>query len=148
MARRSKWETHVQPHLDKIKVWSAETTETDICKRLDVTWPTWEKCKREHPELKEALMGKQKLIGDIRNALVKRALGFEYEETKKSIRKDEAGRDVVYTEIVKRYSPPDVAACNSLLQNMDENWYRDKAAYELKRQELELKKIKMEQDEF
>lgn len=148
MPRKSKWETHVQPHLEKIKEWSAEMTETDIWKRLAISAPTWEKCKREHPELRQALLGKQKLIGDVRNALLKRALGFEYEETKKSIRKDDQGRDVVYTEITKRYSPPDVGACNSILQNIDPTWYRDRAAYELKRQELELKKIKLEQDDF
>lgn len=146
--RKSKWETHIQPHLNKIKEWSAEMPECDIYNKLAVSAPTWEKCKKEHPELREALLGKQKLIDDVRNALVKRALGFEYEETKKSIRKDEQGRDVVYTEITRRYSPPDVAACNSILQNMDSSWYRDRAAYELKRQELELKKIQLEQNAF
>lgn len=147
--RPTKWETHVRPNLDKIAEWARWETEESIMKRLDVTGPTWSTYKKEHPELRKALLSKQDLVSQVRNALLKRALGFEYEETKKSIRKDDAtGRDIVYTEITKKYSPPDVAACNSILQNMSENWYRDKAAYELKRQEIELKKMQIEENRF
>lgn len=149
MARSSKWEVNVKPNLDKIAQWARYETEGQICKRLGIGSTVWTKYKRQYPELQQALLSKQDLISDVRNALLKRALGFYYEETKTTIRKDEAtGHDITCTEITKKYAPPDVGACNSILQNMSEGWYRDKAGYELKKQELELKKKQIEQNEF
>lgn len=149
MSRSSKWETHVKPNLDKIAEWARYETETQIYNRLGVGASAWVRYKRDYPELQKALLSKQDLISDVRNALLKRALGFYYEESKTTIRKDETtGNDITTVETTRKYAPPDVGACNSILQNMSEGWYRDKAAFELKKQELELKKKQIEQNEF
>lgn len=143
-----KYDTQVKPNLDKIREWAKQTNETEIRKRLGISSATWIKYKKEFPELQDALLSKQDLVSEIKNALVKRALGFEYTESKTVVRKTDTGEDILTTEIYKKYSPPDVAACNSLLQNMTRDWYRDRAQYELKKKQIELQKKQLESKEF
>lgn len=144
-----KYETHIKPNLDKIREWAKQTNETEIRKRLGInSSSTWVRYKKQFPELQEALLSKQDLVSEIKNALVKRALGFEYTESKTVVRKTDTGEDILTTEIYKKYSPPDVAACNSLLQNMTRDWYRDRAQYELKKKQIEIQKKQLESKEF
>ena len=101
---------------------------------------TWHVYKNKYPELQQAVIsGRQNLISDVKSALIQRAKGFEYTEKKQYMRESETGM-VAYTEITTKKALPDVAACNSILQNLDKDWYRDRAAARLREQELELKK--------
>lgn len=84
--------------------------------------------------------GKEVIITELENALIKRALGYEYEETKTYIR-DEGGKKVKYTEKTVKQLPPDVGACAILLKNKDKEHYSDNPALlELKKEMLELQK--------
>ena len=65
---------------------------------------------------------------------------FEYQEKKQYIKKDENGEAVTYTEISTKYQPPSETAIFGALNRFDPNYKKDKAYYELKKQELELKK--------
>ena len=99
--------------------------------------------------------------------MLKRALGFEYEEKKVTTTTieypdeiDEILKDCnldvtkmpkqVKTEVTKKIVLPDVAACLILLQHWakDEGWTRDPQALELKKKELELKKEKIESESW
>lgn len=139
--RKSKKDV-IEENLDRIEEMARYgANEADIAKSLGISVSTWEKYKNEFSQLKEVLKNaRQDLVVEIKSALVKRALGFNYEEKKQYITEDEEDYKKKHTEITTKYCPPDVGAINSALQNFDDNWYRDKRQIELKRQELELRK--------
>lgn len=138
--RKNRYEQYVKPHLSDIPVWIQTMTEQQIAKRLGIAESTWHDYKNKHKELSEAVKaGRQDLISDVRSALLKRAKGFEYEEKKTYTKVGDNG-SAVYEEKTTKYAPPDVGACNSILQNLDKDWYRDAAIYKLRVKELELKR--------
>ncbi len=121
-------------------------TEGQIAKNIGISQQTFDKWKKRHTSILEALKkGKRPLIIEIENALVKKALGFEYEEIKTYV-KIEGGKEVKYQEKMKRYSPPDTAACIILLKNKDRDengkakWSNEPMKIELDRETLELRK--------
>ena len=147
--RKSKADIVIE-NLDRIKEMArVGVTEEDIAKSLGISVSTFEKYKNEFPQLKESLKtSKIDLSVTVKSALVKRALGYEYEEKKQYITEDDNGNKKKHTEITTKHMPPDVGAINSLLQNIDDNWYRDKRGAELRKQELELRKQMAEDKEW
>lgn len=147
--RKSKADIVIE-NLDRIKEMArVGVTEEDIAKSLGISVSTFEKYKNEFPQLKESLkISKVDLSVTVKSALVKRALGYEYEEKKQYITEDDNGNKKKHTEITTKHMPPDVGAINSLLQNIDDNWYRDKRGAELRKQELELRKQMAEEKEW
>lgn len=147
--RKSKADI-VLGNLDRIKEMArVGVTEEDIAKSLGISVSSFEKYKSEFPQLKESLkISKVDLSVTVKSALVKRALGYEYEEKKQYITEDDNGNKKKHTEITTKHMPPDVGAINSLLQNIDDNWYRDKRGAELRKQELELRKQMAEEKEW
>lgn len=144
--RRSKYFSHVEPHLDEIAKWAENMTEAQIAKKLGVGYRNFCDYKRKYPQLAQAIKkGRQDLVLDLKSVLIKKAKGFSYEE--KKIITDSDG----YTrkEVTQKYAQPDVAAINLLLKNYDkENWSNDPQALELKKRELELKEKKAEADSW
>ena len=79
------------------------------------------------------------MVEQLRGALIKKALGFDYSESK-VITKVVDGQEQTTTEITTKAALPDVAALNLCLKNYDpENWANDPQALKLKEKELELK---------
>lgn len=149
MGRKGRYESYVLPHLDEIREWYNTLSEKDIAKRLGVSVSTFEKYKREHPELADTLKdGRQELVSMLKKSLKKKAVGFEYTETKRTIR-EIAGKKIVTIEEYTRYSPPDTGAIHLLLKNLDESWRNDdKATMDLKREKIELDKQKAEDERW
>lgn len=149
MGRKGRYESYVLPHLDEIREWYNTLSEKDIAKRLGVSVSTFEKYKREHPELADTLKdGRQELVSMLKKSLKKKAVGFEYTETKRTIR-EVAGKKIVTIEEYTRYSPPDTGAIHLLLKNLDESWRNDdKATMDLKREKIELDKQKAEDERW
>ena len=149
MGRKGRYESYVLPHLDEIREWYNTISEKDIAKRLGVSVSTFEKYKREHPELADTLKdGRQELVSTLKQSLKKKAVGFEYTETKRTIR-EVAGKKIVTIEEYTRYSPPDTGAIHLLLKNLDESWRNDdKATMDLKREKIELDKQKAEDERW
>ena len=147
----SKW-PQVEERLEVIAKWARDgMTEKHMCKNLRINESTFAVYKNKYPKLKEALKkGKEPFITEIENALVKRAKGFEYEETKTYI-KEVDGQSVKYQEKTKKYYPPDVAACYILLKNKDKDdnnvpkWSDNPAKMQLDR---ELNNIKKQVEEL
>ncbi|SPF54547.1 hypothetical protein SBF1_7660002 [Candidatus Desulfosporosinus infrequens] len=127
-----------------VKKWARDgLTEVQICKNLGISVQALNNFKKQHIELVDALKaGREVLITEIENALVKRALGSNYEETKVSIR-DVDGKQVKFTEKTNKYIPPDVAACFILLKNKDRErgWSDNPIKMELERQKFEFLKL-------
>lgn len=150
MGRKSKYESHVLPHLSEIENWCQDYDERQIATELlGISVSAFEKYKREHPELVDALKnGRQVLVSDLKASLKKKAKGFYYEETKKTIR-TENGKEVVVLEKYKKYAQPDTGAIHLLLKNYDPTWTNDdQTTIDLKREQLELAKQKAENDNW
>ena len=93
--------------------------------------------------------GRASIIIDIRGALLKKALGYDYEEEKKVGRKDKNGENIMIVEKYKRHQPPSETAAAMLLRNYDTKWIdKDNATTELKKQEFELRKTISESNNF
>ena len=142
--RPSKYQTHVQPHLAQIKKWAEQgATEKQIAKQLGIAYSSFCEYKIKYSELSEILKEKdmKPLIEELRSALVRRAIGFEYKEKKEYIREDpETGKRVKYIEVTTKQSLPDTTAIFGALNIYDENYVRDRANHELRKEDLELRK--------
>ena len=114
MARPDKYVTNVEPYLDDIRKMCLTMTEAQIAETLGVSISAWKRYKNRSERLRSALKkGRRDLVDELRSALIKRAKGFEYTETRIT---EEAGK-VIKTETITKYYPPDVAALNLALKN-------------------------------
>lgn len=150
MGRKSKWESHVLPHLSEIENWCQDYDERQIATELlGISVSAFEKYKAAHAELREALKkGRMCLVSDLKASLKKKAKGYYYEETKKTIR-NEGGKEVVLMEKYHKYAQPDTGAIHLLLKNLDPTWTNDdQTTIEMKREQLEIAKQKAENDNW
>lgn len=142
--RKGKYETYVKPHFEKIEKWlNGGASEAQVAEALGISYASFNNYKRDYKELRE-LCEKPRVgvVLDLRSALMKRALGMQVKKVKTYSKKDEDGNEVKYTEMTVDELPPDVAAINLALKNYDkQNWANDPQALELKKQELEIKKM-------
>lgn len=139
MGRKNRYETHVKPRLDDIRKWILDLTEKQICERLGVSVVSFEKYKKENPELTEALkQGRQDLVVELKDTLKRKAKGYYYTETKTFIKHD-GGREINTVEETRKYAQPDTGAIHLLLKNLDETWHNDDTiTIELKRMQQQL----------
>ena len=140
--RKSVYDTKIKPRFDDILKWLRNgATEKQVYENLGISQEAFYKYKREKTEFTELLKkGQESLVEQLRGALIKKALGFEYKESKR-ITKYEDGNEIIQTEEYTKQSLPDVAAANLLLKNYDkENWSNDPRSDDFKREELEMKK--------
>lgn len=147
MARKSKYAEYVKPMLSKITEWSKSgATDEEICTALGIAQSTFYEYKKKYPELSEALRtGRQNVVLNIKAALYKRAIGFEYEER----RGTQKNGQLTNIEIYKRYYPPDTTAAQLLLRNYDKTWRdKDVITSDLKQQEIDLRKAIAEANNF
>lgn len=147
-----KYETLVKPRLKEIEEWRRiGWTENEIAKELGINRTTYCRYKQMYPELCNTIKSENAaLVEDLRGALVRRAKGYQYIETKKIYERNEDGQLVhTRTEETTKSQPADVAALNLALKNFDrENWSNDPQLLALKREELELKKKQIEKDDW
>lgn len=148
--RKGKYETHVKPFLDKIdKLLNEGASEEQVALSLGVSYASFNNYKRYYPELKELCeKPRTTLIQDLRSALVKKALGYTYEEKEQYIKqevdpitKKPIGNPVMHTKIVTKQAQPDTTAIFGALNIYDEEYVKDKKQYDLKKQELELRRM-------
>lgn len=149
--RPNAWTERIEPRKDEIVAWArAGATNKEIAEALGVSYSTFcnhlSKNKDFSDSVKDARLSG---VPAVKLALMKRALGFEYEEVKTSIRKDDDGEVKQFIEKIKKYCPPDVGACQTFLRNNTED-FRDRAKldYDFKTMEIELKKLQIESQNF
>lgn len=145
--RKSKYDSYVKPYLKQITEWARSgATEKEISVALGIALSTFSDYKNKYSELSGALRaGRQAVVLNVKAALYKKAIGFEYEEME-GVKKD--GK-IVSTKIYKRYSPPDSTAAAMLLRNYEEEWRdKDSVQTDFKRQEIEIKKALAEASNF
>lgn len=142
--RKSKYETDVLPYIDDIKkAVQAGATLEEVAEGLGIAKSTLCRYKNEKAELKDAFArGRAAVVFEIKAALLKKALGYEYTE-KKTIVKPSTGGIPFITGIeeFQRHQPPSETAAAMLLRNYDKEWLdRDSISTDLKQQKLELEK--------
>ena len=144
--RRSVYETNVKPYFDYIKKWLVNgATEKQVAEQLKIAYSTWNNFKndKEKPEFLELLETIKKeritLIDDLKGALVKAALGYEYTEEKTYIEAGDDGSTKKKKEVYKKYAQPNPTAIFGALNIYDDRFVNNKAMYKLKEKELDLK---------
>ncbi|AZV56067.1 transposase [Clostridium sp. AWRP] len=137
---KSKWNT-VKDKLVLVEGWARDgLTDEQIAHNLGISIQTFYTYKKQHIEFFEALKkGKEVVDFEVENALLKRALGYEYEEVTKErmVRKDEKGKvltdihgfptyEMVVTKTVKKVATPDTTAQIFWLKNRKPKEWKDK----------------------
>lgn len=72
-----------------------------------------------------------KLKDELLETLIKKAKGYQYEETKTYI-KDNNGKKEKVVEKTTRDVPPDLETLNLLLNNIDKDWNKEEKLLKLK----------------
>ena len=149
--RPNAWTEKIEPRKDDIVEWArAGATNAEIAEALGIGYSTFcdhlSKNKDFSDSLKQARLSGVPMV---KLSLYKRAIGFEYEEKKTYMKKDENGVTMTYTEITKKQALPDVGAIQTYLRNNTEDFKdKDKTTYDLKEAELELRKLIAENNSF
>jgi len=147
--RKSKYHTHVEPRLKEIEAWARNgLTDEQIAKNLGVAYSTFRKYKDEYPAFSAALKkGKEVVDIEVENALLKRALGYEYEEVKTLIEEVD-GKRKKKIEKTTKHVPADVSAAIFWLRNRKGFVWSNRDAIEAKRIEAEIEKLKAETEKL
>jgi transposase len=113
----------------KIEGWARDgLTNEQIAKKIGVSTETLYTWKNKYSEISDALKkGKEVIDRQVENALLKRALGYEYTETKIE---EEFGEITKKTVTVKQVAP-DVTAQIFWLKNRKREEWRDKQHVEV-----------------
>ena len=126
---KSKWED-VKEKLILVEGWARDgLTDEQIANNLGISTSTFYEYKKNYSEFSESLKrGKEIVDYEVENALLKRALGYEFEEKTYETRWDEnQGRfREVLTKKVKKEVVPDTTAQIYCLNNRKPKQWRNK----------------------
>lgn len=127
--RRTSYKDWVtEDGLAKIAGWARDgLVNEQIAENIGIHPSTLYEWQNKYPEIAEALkQGKEVVDRQVENALLKRALGYEYEEVK-MIATENGGKRV---EKTRKQVPPDVTAQIFWLKNRKPKEWRDKQEVE------------------
>lgn len=127
---KSKYETHVKDKLILIEAWARNgLTDEQIAKNLGISKDTFYKYKREYIDFSDSLKrGKEVVDIEVENALLKRALGYKYDEVTKELNEDTGELEV--TKVVTKEVQPDTTAQIFWLKNRKPEDWRDRKEVE------------------
>ena len=116
---KSKYETHVQPYLDRIKIWvSKGATQKEVADKLGITEYTLCRYKGKYEQLAQSIEAPQGDIDDlVEAALLKRCLGYEYEEVTKWQTIGRGGELIWLEKKSTKHMPPDPSSIQFWLTN-------------------------------
>jgi DNA-binding XRE family transcriptional regulator len=123
---KSKYETNVKDKLLLVEAWARNgLTDEQIAKNLGISKDSFYKYKREHTDFSDSLKrGKEVIDIEVENALLKRALGYKYDEVTREVNSD-TGKLVV-SKVVTKEVQPDTTAQIFWLKNRKPLEWRDK----------------------
>ena len=125
MGRKTKFSTEI---LEKSKKLAKEGyTDEDIAESLGIGIRTLYDWKKKYPQFSQALKeNKDYFDNKVEEALLKRALGYEYEETEIIATKEGKSSKVKKT---KKTIPPDVTAIIFWLKNRQPDKWRNRLEF-------------------
>lgn len=135
---KSKYESHVLPKLVLVEAWARDgLTDEQIYKNLGIGKDSFYLYRSKYPEFSESLKrGKEVVDVEVENALLKRALGYQYDEVTSEAVKDidDATGEVIYkmveTKRITKEVQPDTTAQIFWLKNRKPREWRDKQEVE------------------
>lgn len=147
----------IKDNLDRIEKWVASgLSMKEIAKNLGISERTLYKYKAEDKQFMQTVKkGRQVCVEILENTMFKSATGFvqtlkKYEKVKRCTYKDgkklKEWEEIVELE-VEEYFKPDVTAGIFLLKNWG-NYVNEPRVLEIRQQELELQKKKLEDSEW
>lgn len=136
VGRRGKYEDWLdEDSLLKVQGWARDGLSNEqIAHNMGITFQTLYKWQDKYSELREALKkGKEVVDREVENALLKRAMGYEYDEiTQEPVTDKDTGiTEMRVTKRVTKQIAPDVTAQIFWLKNRKPDEFRDKRDVEL-----------------
>ena len=127
MARATYKDWIEKDKLILLEAWARDgLTDKQIAKNIGIAESTLYNWKNDHVEILESLKkGKEVIDIEVENALLKRALGYEYEEVKTYIEENN-GVIKKRKEITKKIMAPDTTAQIFWLKNRNPDKWRDR----------------------
>lgn len=126
---KSKWE-EVKDKLILVEGWARDgLTDIQIADNLGISKDTFYKYKKEHTDFSDSLKkGKEIVDYQVENALLKRALGYDYTETTKECKWNEKLEkfEMVVTKTVTKQVAPDTTAQIYWLNNRKPKYWRNR----------------------
>ena len=99
--------------------------EREIAVKIGVSVETFEQYKKRYPLFLESLKAGKKIVDrEVEQSLLKRAMGYEYEETKETTTETPQGRTTITSKTIKLLAP-DVTAQIFWLKNRRPDIWRD-----------------------
>lgn len=117
-----------------IEGWARQgLTDEQISKNMSISYSTFREWKKKYSALSAALKkGKTPVDFEVENALLKRAMGFEYEETE-TIIEEVDGKQRKRIKKIKKIALPETSAIIFWLKNrMPEQWRKFNPVVEAK----------------
>lgn len=132
---KGKYQCWLMPEgLLKLEGWARDgLTDEQIAKNIGINPATLYDWKNKYPKISEVLKkGKEIVDRQVENALLKRALGYKYNETTQEICKDAVTGEqkLTITKIVTKQVAPDTTAQIFWLKNRKPGQWRDKQEVE------------------
>lgn len=114
--------------LTLVQGWARDgINDEQIAKNIGIAVRTYYEWQERFPQFRQAIKkGKAPVDIQVENALLKRALGYEYEETITEIEEVEEGRQKKHVRRIRKHMPPDVGAIVFWLKNRKPGKWRDK----------------------
>lgn len=127
MAKYTEWLT--EEGLLKIEGWARDgLTDKQLAHNMNIAESTLHEWKKKYSVLSESLKrGKEVVDRQVENALLKRALGYEFKETTQELTED--GMRV--TKVITKQQAPDTTAQIFWLKNRKPEDWRDKKETEI-----------------
>lgn len=125
MGRPSKYEQEWKDKLEVVQGWARDgLTDEQIAHNIGITTTTLYRWKNKYSEFRDTLKkGKAVVDREVENSLLKRALGYEYDEV---TRKRNDKGEMVVTEITTKQVKPNTTAQIFWLKNRKPATWRDK----------------------
>jgi transcriptional regulator with XRE-family HTH domain len=129
MAKGKYEEWLTQEGLLKLEGWARDgLTDEQIAKNIGIQRPTLYDWKKKYSDISDALKrGKEVVDRQVENALLKRALGYEFKEVTQELTED----GMRITKVVTKQQAPDTTAQIFWLKNRKPQEWRDKQETEI-----------------
>ncbi|WP_346704523.1 helix-turn-helix domain-containing protein [uncultured Agathobaculum sp.] len=129
---KGKYQEWLTPDgITRLEAWARDgLTDEQIAHNMGICRDTLIEWKKKFPDISDALKrGKEVLDIEVENALLKRALGYDYTEERVEVSKENGKKTVKTTQTVK-HVPPDTTAQIFWLKNRRPDRWRDKQQLE------------------
>lgn len=126
---KGKYQYWIEPDgLLLIQGWAREgLTDEQIAKNMGIGKTTLYDWQKKFPEITNALKKSKEIVDyEVENALLKRALGYRYQEKITETRYDQNGDPYTYERTMEKEMPPDPTSMIFWLKNRQPAKWRDK----------------------